>query len=304
MLNLPPSETIIAALEVARTGSMAVAAETLGVTPGAVSRRIRTLEHWLGLPVFERAGRGVRITGQGLVFLRQAEHSLANVEALRLELGGWRNERAIRISALPSMVRLWLMPNLKRLEADASNRLVEVIPEFQMAQLDARDADIAVRYGAGSWPGAEAHPLFPDLLVPAAAPALAASCRTDAAGWLTRQTLLMDGDGADWREWRRLAQVPQTSNIRKRQFLDHDVTIEAARQGLGVVLLRAPMAANALLDGRLQTLVFPPLQSAKGHHVVVRAGERRSHVLRLVDEMRACAAETLADFQAASAGAS
>lgn len=70
MLNLPPSDTIIAALEVTRTGSMAVAAESLGVTPGAVSRRIRTLEHWLGLAIFERVGRGVRITSQGLIFLR------------------------------------------------------------------------------------------------------------------------------------------------------------------------------------------------------------------------------------------
>lgn len=201
------------------------------------------------------------------------------------------------------MVRLWLMPNLKRLEVDIPDRLVEIIPEFQVAQLDARDTDVAVRYGAGRWPGTEAHLLFPDLLVPAASPALASSCRGDAAGWLTRQTLLMDGDGADWREWRRLAEVPQTSNVRKRQFLDHDVTIEAARQGLGVVLLRAPMAASALLDGRLRTLGFPLLQSAKGHHVVVRAGESRPHVLRLVEGMRARAADTLADFQASSTAA-
>jgi LysR family glycine cleavage system transcriptional activator len=303
VLSVPPSETIIAALEVARTGSMAVAAENLGVTPGAISRRIKTLEHWLGLPIFERAGRGVRTTGQGLVFLRQAEPSLAAVEALRMELSSWRDTRAIRISALPSMVRLWLMPNLKRLEAVSPNQVVEIIPEFQLAHLDTGETDLAVRYGAGSWPGTEAHLLFADFLVPAASPALAASRPADPIDWLARQTLLMDGDGADWREWRQLAKVPQTSNVRKRQFLDHDVTVEAARQGLGVVLLRAPMAASALGDGRLQTLGFPPLQSTKGHYVVVQAGESRVNVLRLAAEMRACAAETLAQFRATAAGA-
>ena len=41
-----------------------------GITHGAVSRRIQSLEHWLASPVFERMGRGVRLTPQGTVFLR------------------------------------------------------------------------------------------------------------------------------------------------------------------------------------------------------------------------------------------
>lgn len=299
MLNIPPSETLIAAIEAARTGSMTAAAEQLGITHGAVSRRILSLEQWLGTPIFERLGRGVRPTPQGIIFLRRAERSLGAIEALRSELGSRRDTGAIRISALPSMVRLWLMPRLRRLEATAPGRAIDIIPELRMAQVQNRDMDIAVRYGSGSWPGVETHLLFHDIVVPAATPKLAARLAGISARDLMKETLLIDGDSSDWQEWGRRAGIQGALSGSKRQFLDHDVAIEAARQGLGVILLRAPMAAAALYDKSLQALPFPAILSMRAHYLAVRAGERRQDVLALVDEFRAIGAEATAHFRGA-----
>ncbi|WP_259768059.1 LysR family transcriptional regulator, partial [Pseudomonas protegens] len=49
----------------ARLLSFKAAAEDLSVTPTAVSHQIRSLEHWLGVPLFERLPRQVRLTEAG-----------------------------------------------------------------------------------------------------------------------------------------------------------------------------------------------------------------------------------------------
>lgn len=299
MLNIPPSETLVAAIEAERTGSMAAAADRLGITHGAVSRRILSLEQWLGTPVFERLGRGVRPTPQGIIFLRRAERSLSAIEALRSDLGNQRDSGAIRISALPSMVRLWLMPRLGRFEGVARQRAIEIIPEHRVAQVQNRDMDIAVRHGSGVWPAVDAHFLFPDIVIAAAAPAVAAKLRGISAQDLMRETALISGDGAEWHEWARRAGLQRAILGSKRQFLDHDVAVEAARQGLGVILLRAPMAAGALYDKSLQALPFPAALSASGHYLACRAGESRPDVLALVAEISSIGAETTAHFRAA-----
>ena len=83
MIDVPSTESVVAVLEANRAGSMAAAAVQLGVTHGAVSRRVQAVEHWLGAPVFERVGRGVRLTPQGALFVRRAERSLSAIEAFR-----------------------------------------------------------------------------------------------------------------------------------------------------------------------------------------------------------------------------
>lgn len=253
MLNIPSSDALIAAIEAAQTGSMAAAAEQLGITHGAVSRRIQTLEQWLGAPIFERRGRGVVPTSQGLVFLRRAERSLSAIEALRSELSSRHDRSAIRMSALPSMVRLWLMPRLRDLEASLAGRPIEILPEYRLAEVHNRDTEIAIRYGTGSWPGVEAHPLFPDIIVPAAAPALAAELSGAPIDAVMRQTQLIDGDGADWQRWSRSAGARRAGGGLKRQFLDHDVAVEAARQGLG-----ASCCARRWRPRRSMTEASPP----------------------------------------------
>ncbi|MGO6901264.1 LysR family transcriptional regulator, partial [Rhizobium ruizarguesonis] len=67
-------------VEVARQKSVMKAAELLHVSQPAVTKTIRELEQVLGVDVFERDGRGIKITRYGEVFLR---HAGAALTALR-----------------------------------------------------------------------------------------------------------------------------------------------------------------------------------------------------------------------------
>ena len=294
MLDIPSSDATIAVLEAARTGSMSAAAIELGVTHGAISRRIGLVEHWLGAPIFERIGRGVRLTPQGQIFVRRAERSLASLAALRSELSTQRSRGSVRLSALPSVARLWVMPHLARLEVATGHDLVDVVAEHRLARLDDREADLAIRYGSGGWPGLSSRLLFHDRILPAASPAIARALAGCEAADLLRETLIVDGDGADWRRWCRTAGLSYVEAGPRRRYIDYDLGIEAARQGLGVVLLRLPLASHAVADGSLSPLPLPQFISERGHHLVSRPNEGNPRVLALAEALVALSADGLA----------
>ena len=114
-------------VEVARQGSVTLAARTLGLTQPAVSRTLRELEIVAGTALLERDGRGVRPTRAGEIFLRHAGASLASLrgglEALRT-LGADDGPR-LRIGALPT-VSASVMPEVMRryLESISRNRVM------------------------------------------------------------------------------------------------------------------------------------------------------------------------------------
>jgi DNA-binding transcriptional LysR family regulator len=78
---------------VARQGSYSQVAAELFISQPGVSMQIKALERSLGLPLFEKAGRGVQLTEAGRELLRYSEQVLALLDEARLvleELGGLR----------------------------------------------------------------------------------------------------------------------------------------------------------------------------------------------------------------------
>src|SRR5687767_13251222 len=95
---LPPLEGISSLLAAGELGSFTAAAESLGITHGSVSRRIAVLEAWVGTPLFERHGRGVRLTPAGERFSREARAAL---ETLQRSPEQWRprgRKSTVRVS--------------------------------------------------------------------------------------------------------------------------------------------------------------------------------------------------------------
>ncbi|ATA95782.1 hypothetical protein BWO90_05025 (plasmid) [Sinorhizobium meliloti] len=75
--ELPPLEALQAVLSAYRLGSFSAAAAALGISHGAVSRRVAATERWAGLRLFGRHGRGVRATLDGERFAARIELALA-----------------------------------------------------------------------------------------------------------------------------------------------------------------------------------------------------------------------------------
>jgi LysR family transcriptional regulator, glycine cleavage system transcriptional activator len=269
--NLPPIEGLAAVIEAHRGGSFSAAAAALEVTHGAISRRVQAVEHWLGTPLFERHGRGVRPTPAGQRFIAEIGQALSSI---RDSADRWRPRQelpVVRISVVPSFARLWLLPRLPQLQGVPPRVRIELLLDHRVAELGEGGADLAVRYGRGRWPGVDATLLFGERLFPVAAPALARRLGTQvSAAQLARESLLHDSDTSQWRAWLAHAGLRYRTKSADRRFEDYDLVLAAAEAGLGVALLRFPLADDRVRAGALVRVSPLAIPNAAGHYLAAR----------------------------------
>lgn len=184
MQNTPPrgsDSLILAALPAieaaARLGSFTRAAQELGLTQGAVSRRIQSLESHLGVALFTRQGRAVKITTDGLRLAEAATAILRQIETTRLELSGSLTG-SLRIGVLPSLGGLWLAPRLQaftQLHPGLSVSVSTVDADFSAAHKDPVNwdpslLDIVLTWGHGGWAPLTAKMLFREEMIAVCSP--------------------------------------------------------------------------------------------------------------------------------------
>lgn len=284
LLDLPPIEGVTALLAAAEAGSFTGAADVLGITHGSVSRRVAGLEAWLGTSLFERHGRGVRLTPAGQRFAAEARQALGGLSRSAEQWRPWQGRQIVRLSLVPSFARIWMLPRLKEIEQGDVH--IELIMDHRTSDLDAREADIAIRYGGGAWEGLDAREMFGETLVPAAAPALADRLGKDAsAAALLGRSLLHDSDMSQWRAWLDGAGVRYRPRWQDRRFEDYDTVIAAAEAGLGVALLRLPLVQHVLERGTLARVSARTITNPSRHFICTRATESRAVVLDLAERL-------------------
>src|SRR5215218_1469321 len=100
-----------------RTGSFRAAAAELNLTPSAVSHAIRKLEQVLGIPLFDRDTRNVRLSYEGEALMRHVGRAF---EELRrgMEVVSTRGPQLLRLHSAPSFAAQWLSPRLSRFVAE------------------------------------------------------------------------------------------------------------------------------------------------------------------------------------------
>lgn len=284
--SLPPLEGLTAVLAAAEAGSFTGAAEALGVTHAAISRRVAVVEAWLGTTLFERQGRGVALTPAGRRFAAEVEDALSRIEQVADRWRPRRGGEVVRLSLVPSFAKLWVLPRMAALQGDPPDVRVELLIEHRPLDLEAREADLVVRYGRGGWPGVDAHLLFHEHLAPAARPALAARIGAAAsAAQIARHPLIHDSDTRQWRDWLGAEDVRYRPRQIDRRFENYDMVLAAAEAGLGVCLIRLPLAEDWLTSGKLVRLSDRQSKNPASHFLGMRHGEARPAVLDLAKRM-------------------
>ena len=86
-MNLRQIKVFVA---IANKGSFSAGAEAVSLTQSTVSQHIASLEEEVGVPLFDRSGRGVVLTSGGVLFLRHARRVLGESEALLQAMSGFR----------------------------------------------------------------------------------------------------------------------------------------------------------------------------------------------------------------------
>ena len=264
----------------ARHQSFSLAAQELNVTPAAVGQLVRTLEDWLGSPLFVRSTSG----RARLVTTEVAEQALpdirAGLERLAVGLERLRSCGAGGVlagSVSPAFAAKWLLPRIERFQAAWPETDLRLDTSLKPVDFVAQRIDVGVRYGRGLWPGLAAEKLMDEEVYPVCAPALLATATLQAPGDLRGQVLIHDQSVdtstgfASWQAWLRHAGVQGVPTDRGLRINNSAAVLQAAIDGQGVALARSVMAHDDLAAGRLVRL-FPQvrLESALAYYVVYR----------------------------------
>lgn len=273
MSNRLPSLSGLRAFEAtARHLSVTLAAGELSVTPGAVSLQIRDLEQALGVRLFDRLPRQLRLTEKGEGYFKAMRSAFRLMREATEELLARARPATLSISCTPTFAAQWLVPRLPKFEErmpgvdiriSASNRLVDFVRD---------GVDIAIRHGFGRYQGLVSERLLDDDLVPVIAPALRETRPLDTPDDLRNHVLIHDVHRQDWRLWLEAMGVTEIDAMRGPVFNDSNGAIEAVKAGDGVGLVRLSLVAREIQERRLVAPFSRGVSTGLAYYIVYPPG--------------------------------
>lgn len=170
MADFPPVASLRSFEAVARLGSVTQAAHEMSVTHSAVSQHIKQLEALVGVTLFIRHGRGVRLTEEGRLYALQIREALQHIADATRMVQIKPRTLEVSLATLPSFGCHWLLPRLARFQARHPQIAVRLLTSLAVVNLQQEGIDLAIRMGQGDWEGMESRRLFADEQLVVAAP--------------------------------------------------------------------------------------------------------------------------------------
>ncbi len=248
--TLPPLNALRAFEAAARHLSFTRAAEELRVTQAAVSHQVKALEERLGVTLFRRLTRGLRLTDEGQALLPDLRDGFDRLAQAVERVGRRGGQGRLTVSLLTTFALSWLVPRLPRFNERHPEIEVSLIASQRLADFAREEIDCAVRYGHGPWAGLRADKLFDDELTPLCGKAWQSKLKQP--GDLAKVPLLvLSNDHKDWPTWLEAAGVPHIDGRKGTQFDSTRISVDAAIAGAGVAIGNPYVHAEPIVEGRL-----------------------------------------------------
>ncbi|RUW28413.1 LysR family transcriptional regulator [Mesorhizobium sp. M4B.F.Ca.ET.215.01.1.1] len=267
-----PLNAIRAFEAAARHLSFSAAGEELHVTHPAISHQIRRLEEWLGVPLFHRDARKVRLTDAGLTLQLSANAALSDLAAACRRIRRNAAVASLSVGCIPSIASRWLVPRLP----DFTERHPEIAIRVAYAKAEDRleddDNDVLITLGADPSPTAASLKLFSRMSRPACSPHyLARKGRLGSPAEIAAADLLHDETRQGWREWFSQAGMAGADVGTGPVFADFNILATAVIAGHGVALCPIEVFREELRRGDLVVVSDIATDTDKGYYLTMSA---------------------------------
>ncbi len=266
--RLIPSTSMLMAFEAAaRCGSFTAAAQELNLTQGAISRQVNALETQLGLTLFQRIKKAIRLTEAGKIYAQEIGDALKKIRNASLNAMGEQQGGILNLAILPTFGMRWLMPRfpdfLKRNPQITVNFTSKLSPfDFTVVALHA-----AIHFGRPDWPETDAVFLMAEETIPVAAPSLIQRPVKKPEELTNLPLLNLETRPHAWTRWFEQNEVsaPARGGMIFEQFA---LVTQAAIAGLGAALLPRFLIEGELKRGELVPLLDLPVKSDEGYYLI------------------------------------
>jgi LysR family glycine cleavage system transcriptional activator len=278
--------------------SFSKAADELHVTPAAISHQIHALEQDLGVMLFRRLNRSIELTASAQVLLPGLTEAFAGIQASVGRLRAHNDTGTLTVTASPSFAAKWLVLRLHRFQEKYPEVDARISATDAVVDLARGDYDIAIRYGAGRYPGLDIELLMKNEVFPACSPQLLAKgppLRTPADlpahALIHDQAIERDPLAPTWSMWLKAAGVENIPSITGLSFNNMHLALDAAIAGHGVVLAQNTIAAGDLAAGRLVRLFTLALPDPFAYYILTVPGALERPKVRAFRDWLRCEAD-------------
>jgi LysR family glycine cleavage system transcriptional activator len=251
----PPLNALHVFCVVAREGGFRQAAQALHLTPGAVSRQIRTLEERLGQVLFDRGtGNSATPTLAGRQLHDRVAARMADIVAALDTAGRARRRASIVVDTSVTLAMHWLIPQLPAFRQRHPDIHVQVRTTDGPIN-PAAPVDVFLRRDAAELRGLPARVFMAERSVLAAGPAFRPARASRSLRWLAGVPRIGTRSRQDlWPGWTRAHGLDPEVLAPTLEFDNTVLAIQAALQGLGVLVVPEAFIAAMLDSGGLKLM--------------------------------------------------
>ena len=272
--NLPSPVALRSFEAAARNLSFTRAARELYVTQSAVSHQVRALEEELGVRLFLRLTRQLKLTDAGETLLTVVRHAYDRIEETVQEIKAGSGAFPLRVSLTSYMAARWFTRRLDRFCARHPEIEIHLLLSNTEVNIRRTDLDISIMWGYGEWTDVESIQLMPIRLIAVCSPTLLRDGPPlNQVSDLKHYPLLHESGRGLWKSYLQAVGSASTQSKRNIVMDDPNVLHQACIEGQGISL-----GAEALLTGELHLgqLVRPFTASVElgGYYIVCQPGAR------------------------------
>lgn len=253
--ELPSLNALHAFEAAARLLSVSRAADELHVTHGAVSRQIRNLEEQLGLALFSKDGRGLKLTDAGLRLRDVSGETFERLRQVCVELKRQNADAPFVLGCPGSLLARWFIPRLDRLNRALPDLHLQLSTSHGEPDPRSPQVDATLLYAEPPWPAdMRVFELARESIGPVLSPRYARFAELHAAApqALLHEALLHTTSRPQaWPQWGDAIGLASGALQLGQGFEHLYYLLEAASAGLGVAIAPRQLVADDLAAGRL-----------------------------------------------------
>ncbi len=288
--DFPSLNSLRAFATVAETGSYSRAGTALNVSHAAVSQQVKALEARLGVTLVVREGRGIALTAEGAALARDLATGFAAIRKGVEALTGVAATRPVQVTMTPALAVSWLMPRITEFQHQHPG--VELMLNSTAEVMDPTPGgiDVAIRFGAGRWPGLEVTPFLLIDLVVVAAPMLIGTQEITDPAMLADIPWLQELGTNEVSAWMERHGVTPKGPL-KITHMPGNMIMEAVRRGDGLTYTVSSFVEAEIRSGQLVELSSE--SDVGDFYIVTRPGVLRPPVRAFVKWLKRQAATEL-----------
>ncbi|RMR51258.1 LysR family transcriptional regulator [Pseudomonas cichorii] len=279
--KIPSTAALVSFESAARHESFTKAANELSLTQSAICRQIGSLEEFLGVELFRRSRRGVKLTEAGLSYSRRVAAQLDAVERDTLSIMGQQGASVIELAVVPTFGTQWLLPRLKDFQQRHPEVTVNLTNRTRPFLFADTDFDAAIYFGDADWPGTEAHRLMSENPMPICSPALMQGRHSLDTRQIAEMPLLQQTTRPyAWRQWFNAQHLNIPRDMTGPRYELFSMLAQAAMHEMGIALIPPFLIQRELQEKRLVIANTHALSSIKAYHLMIPERKVESASLR------------------------